>query len=171
MTADFIHPCRLSPAELLAEVSKLPGRRGGPGGQHRNKTESAMQLCHLPTGVTAQASERRSQADNLRVALERLRRALAIEVRSQTQAAAAPSDLWRDRVRTGQIVVSETHHDFATLLAEALDVLADHEFQLPSTVEQLQVTSSQLIRFLKREPRAWQLVQSARARRGLPELS
>ena len=46
---------------------------GGPGGQHRNKTASAVRLVHPPTGVTVTASERRSQAQNRGAALERLR--------------------------------------------------------------------------------------------------
>jgi protein subunit release factor B len=46
---------------------------GGPGGQHRNKTQSAVRLYHRPSGITVTATERRSQADNRRVAFERLR--------------------------------------------------------------------------------------------------
>ena len=49
---------------------------GGPGGQHRNKTASAVRLVHLPTGITVTATERRSQALNRGVALKRLRAAL-----------------------------------------------------------------------------------------------
>jgi len=49
---------------------------GGPGGQHRNKTSSAVRLVHLPTGITVTATERRSQARNRSAALERLRAAL-----------------------------------------------------------------------------------------------
>jgi ribosome-associated protein len=49
---------------------------GGPGGQHRNKTASAVRLTHGPTGITVSASERRSQAQNRSVALMRLRRQL-----------------------------------------------------------------------------------------------
>lgn len=56
------------------EVSTFVG--GGPGGQHRNKTASAVRLVHLPTGVTVTATERRSQAQNRGTALERLRAAL-----------------------------------------------------------------------------------------------
>jgi len=49
---------------------------GGPGGQHRNKTASAVRLTHVPTGITVSASERRSQAQNRSMALMRLRRQL-----------------------------------------------------------------------------------------------
>jgi ribosome-associated protein len=49
---------------------------GGPGGQHRNKTASAVRLVHTPTGLTVTATERRSQAMNRSRALERLRAAL-----------------------------------------------------------------------------------------------
>jgi protein subunit release factor B len=49
---------------------------GGPGGQHRNKTASAVRLVHPPTGLTVTATERRSQIQNRGAALERLRAAL-----------------------------------------------------------------------------------------------
>jgi len=51
---------------------------GGPGGQHRNKTASAVRLVHTPTGLTVTATERRSQSLNRSRALERLRAALKV---------------------------------------------------------------------------------------------
>ena len=47
-------------------------RAGGPGGQHRNKAETAVRITHRPSGVTVVASERRSQARNKMAALKRL---------------------------------------------------------------------------------------------------
>ena len=50
----------------------------GPGGQHRNKTESGVRLVHPETGIRVAATERRSQAQNRAVALLRLRAALQV---------------------------------------------------------------------------------------------
>jgi protein subunit release factor B len=52
-------------------------RGSGPGGQHRNVTDSAVRIRHLPTGIVAQASESRSQAQNREMAIKRLAEALA----------------------------------------------------------------------------------------------
>ena len=58
---------------LLAECEETFFVGGGPGGQHRNKTESGVRLTHPPTGITVTATERRSQLQNRGAALERLR--------------------------------------------------------------------------------------------------
>ncbi|WP_242394927.1 peptide chain release factor family protein [Anaeromyxobacter oryzisoli] len=67
----------LDDAALLAECEETFYIGGGPGGQHRNKTESAVRLAHRPTGVVVTATERRSQPQNRAAALERLRARLA----------------------------------------------------------------------------------------------
>ena len=68
---------RLPEAELEAECDLEFFTAGGPGGQHRNKTETGVRLRHRPTGFVAQATERRSQLQNRGAALERLRARLA----------------------------------------------------------------------------------------------
>lgn len=65
-----------NPDILLKEVRFHPFRGGGPGGQHRNKVESAVRLIHIPTGITVVASEHRFQGRNRDLALRRLRRKL-----------------------------------------------------------------------------------------------
>ena len=53
----------------------------GPGGQHRNKTESAVRMTHRPSGIVRVASDDRSQLRNRRIALERIWRALEAKKR------------------------------------------------------------------------------------------
>ena len=51
-------------------------RSRGPGGQRKNKKETAVRIHHIPTGVTVIATEHRSQARNKNLAFERLKKRL-----------------------------------------------------------------------------------------------
>ncbi len=62
--------------ELLAQCRIETFRAGGPGGQHQNKTESAVRLTHEPSGLRVTVRKERSQYRNRQVALERLRERL-----------------------------------------------------------------------------------------------
>mmetsp|Transcript_14998 Transcript_14998/g.51523 ORF Transcript_14998/g.51523 Transcript_14998/m.51523 type:complete len:324 (-) Transcript_14998:10-981(-) len=72
---------RLSDEDLLKQCRVDTRRDSGPGGQHRNKVESAVRITHLPTGVISNAAEDRSQIRNKGVAIKRLRKTIACEVR------------------------------------------------------------------------------------------
>jgi protein subunit release factor B len=61
------------PEILKKQVTVETYRSGGPGGQRKNKVETAVRLKHLPSGLTVIATEHRSQAENRKLALERLR--------------------------------------------------------------------------------------------------
>lgn len=163
-----MHPATLDNDRLQGECEVTRTRRSGPGGQHRNKVETAIVLEHRPTGVRAEAAERRSQPENLKVALFRLRIQLALSWRES--AADEPSDLWKSRRAAGRIVVSPTHTDFPSLLAEALDRLAADEFDLAASAARLECTSSQLVKLLQHEPQALVGVNRARQARGLHRL-
>ncbi|WP_186441666.1 peptide chain release factor H [Desulfamplus magnetovallimortis] len=54
------------------EIKVESMKSSGPGGQHVNKTESAIRVTHIPTGVVAVAREERSQHLNRKLALSRL---------------------------------------------------------------------------------------------------
>lgn len=164
------HPAACPPERLLAECEVRRLRRSGPGGQHRNKVETAVVLQHRPTGTTAEASERRSQAQNQRLAIARLRLNLALAVRGMPEAWPAPSPLWRSRCPDGRIVVSTDHDDFPTLIAEALDVIFAHGCDVRAAADRLGCSASQLVKLLKREPRALALVNARRAEAGLTAL-
>lgn len=65
---------------------KIEYMRGtGPGGQHRNKTNSACRITHIPTGVSAYADER-SQHHSRKIAMKELKNRLAqIKLDQQAQ--------------------------------------------------------------------------------------
>jgi len=65
-----------NPEILKKQVVIETYRSRGPGGQRKNKVETAVRLKHLPSGITVVATEHRSQAENRKVALERLRERL-----------------------------------------------------------------------------------------------
>jgi hypothetical protein len=165
-----VHPAALPAADLLAACDETRTRRGGPGGQHRNRVETAVVLVHRPTGIAAEASERRSQAENRRVVLTRLRLRLALAHRTHPDPA-GPSPLWRSRTVTGRIVVALDHDDFPILVAEALDRLQAGGWELPPAAAALGVSPSQLLRLFRREPAAWTLLGRQRAAAGLSALS
>lgn len=165
-----MHPAALPDAVLLAACDVRRTRGSGPGGRHRNSTDSRVVLRHRDTGVEGAAGERRSQHQNLAVALTRLRLALATGVRTAGAAEAPPSGLWQARVRGGRVVCSAEHRDFAVLLAEALDVLAAAEWDVRAAAAHLGTTPSQCVRFVALHPPALAVLNRERAGRGLPPL-
>lgn len=170
MSRPQIHPAALPVAVLLRDCDETRTRRGGPGGQHRNKVETAVVLEHLPTGIEAEAAERRSQAENRRVAIARLRLALALGVRMPPSGDAA-SPLWRARARGGRIAVSADHDDYPALVAEALDRLTATGFVVAPAAAQLGVTATQFVNIFRRSPAAWTTLNRLRTGAGLKPLS
>ncbi len=64
------------PDILKHQVTLDTYRSRGPGGQRKNKVETAVRLKHLPSGITVIATDHRSQAENRKLAFERLRQRL-----------------------------------------------------------------------------------------------
>ena len=166
-----IHPASLSETDLIAECEIERTRRSGPGGQHRNKVETAVVIRHRPTAILGQASERRSQSENRSEAIERLRVNLAIGIRFPVSETYRPSALWQKRCRNRRISIARRHADFPSLLAEVLDLALSFEFQLNRMAVVLGTTTSQLVRFLALEPKALSWVNDERKSKGYNNLN
>ena len=85
----------INPADLQIDTY----RSGGAGGQHVNKTESAIRITHLPTGLVVECQDERSQHKNRDKAMKVLRSRLYEQMQSE-QTEAIASDR-RAQVGTG----------------------------------------------------------------------
>ncbi len=165
------HPAALDDEALRRQCAIAFGRGSGPGGQNRNKVETAVRIVHEPTGIEASATERRSQGQNLHAARKRLRLKLALRVRRAIDPARyKPSALWAQRRQGEKMSVNPASRDYPALLAEALDVVAAMHFDVGGAAGILGITMSQLARLMRHEGAAFAWVNQGRTSRGLPVL-
>lgn len=162
------HPAQQPDEVLLRDCVVRRTRRSGPGGQHRNKVETAVVVEHQPTGLRGEASERRSQSENRQVAICRLRIRLALHVRCEP--AKSPSPLWIERMLQGKVSVSPLHRHFPALLAEAMDVVCAFGGDSARAAQYFRLTHSQFLKLLKLEPEAFRRVNQLRTDQGLGRL-
>ncbi|MFZ9914415.1 MAG: peptide chain release factor family protein [Phycisphaerales bacterium] len=165
------HPATLEEPVFLSQCSIETGRVAGPGGQHRNRVDTAVFIKHVPTGVETHATERRSQAQNRHKAIFRLRLKLACNVRTLTSRDRHQvSELWARRRQGEKMPVNPEHEDFPALLAEALDVIVARRYDVAGAAGLLGITMSQLTRLVRNDRRAFARINEGREAIGLPKL-
>lgn len=155
--------------KLLAECQIDTYRASGPGGQHRNKVSSAIRLHHRPGGLVVTGTGSRSQHENKRAALTRLREALAISFRAPL--AAAPAWPENVHIEEGRLRVSDRNPSLYHVLGLVLDAVAAHAGRLPEAAAALGLSASSLSRFLASHPKAFVEANRIRQEHGLPRLS
>ncbi len=165
---------QLEDAALEAQCEVDRYRASGPGGQHRNKTESAIRLRHRATGVIAHADERRSQAENRVRAVQRLREHLAFEVREPVDLATfAPSPTLSALVTGGTARLGEKTRQtrgFLVGFAQLLDVFAATGAEVAATAARLGLTTGACSKLLLVDDHTARAVNQLRAKHGLRPL-
>jgi peptide chain release factor 1 len=149
---DEIEDVELNPADLKIDTF----RASGAGGQHVNKTDSAIRITHLPSGIVVECQDERSQHKNRARALSLLKARLLDEQRAKQSAAQADSRRLQvgsgdrsEKIRTYNFPqnrvtdhrIGLTLHRLPEILDGDLDALLDplaQEFQ----AEQMQALSA-----------------------------
>lgn len=158
---------RLDDATLLKDCHQEHYRASGPGGQRRNKVETAVRLHHRPTGLIAQAEESRSQEENRSRAIRRLRERIALELRAPFDLEAPPlvPDFVGHLGLKGGLSVNRRNRAYPIVVATVLDALEAAEGSYAKAARALGLTTSQVLRFLRSDPQVWRAVDQARRRR------
>ena len=149
----------LSDSELGALCLWDFHRTTGNGGQKKNKTSSAVRVTHKPTGISAVCDGERSQKMNRREALQKLRMALALNLREPPEAE-IPAVLHT-------VLPSLASPSYPLFAAFLLDIIASCGWDTEKAATLLQWSKSRLFKVLGRDKKLGELVNRERLASGL----
>lgn len=163
---------RLADDELILRDCRWEAfRASGPGGQKRNKTSSAIRLTHLPTGLSAIASESRSQAANRQSALRRLRRSIALELRHPIALDSLELPGWfAASTEARNLSIGRRAALYLPVVGFTLDLLEACTWSVSQAARHLHVSTATLVQFLQRDEKVMAYVNRMRQRCGLKRL-
>ncbi|MHC5067231.1 MAG: peptide chain release factor family protein [Planctomycetota bacterium] len=161
MIADYAR----SDDDLLRGCDCRQCSAGGPGGQHANRTATAIQLVHQDTGVEVRCADHRSAAANRRSAV----RALRLRLACQQRGVADPA--WLDGLRQGsRLPVTPKAGSYHLAVAVALDALDQQQGNLAPAAAALAISTSQLVKLLTADKEVHQAADRLRASHDQPPL-
>ncbi|HTL35905.1 MAG TPA: peptide chain release factor-like protein [Kofleriaceae bacterium] len=159
---------------LIAQCEVDRYRASGPGGQHRNKTESAVRLRHKLTGVTAIGEDSRSQAENKVHAVRRLRAAIALDVREPVQLDGyVPSRRLAAFVAAGTAPLGAKTRltgEYWASIAEILDLLVAGNLEIGTTAQRLGISTGALSKLLLHDEAVGRAVNDLRRAKNMRPL-
>ncbi len=165
-------PLALSDADLLQQCDMERFRASGPGGQKRNKTDSAVRLRHRPTGLVGQAVESRSQHENRDRALRRLRQEIALNERSpvELEGYEPPPELRIILPGTPGNRIGPKHRDFWPGVRALLDLFVATGCSVGDTARALGLTTGAMSKLFTSEPSLHAKVNELRTARDMRPL-
>ena len=159
---------------LIAQCEVDRYRASGPGGQHRNKTESAVRLRHKLSGVTAIGEDSRSQAENKMHAVRRLRSAIALQIREPVRIEGfVPSSRLANFAAAGTAPLgakTKLTGEYWTAIAELLDLLVAGDLEIAATAQRLGITTGALSKLLLHDDAVGRAVNDLRRSKGMRPL-
>jgi peptide chain release factor 2 len=114
----------INPADLRIDTY----RAGGAGGQHVNKTESAVRITHMPSGIVVQCQNERSQIQNRETAMKMLKAKLAQKQKEEQDAKNAAIE--KKKIEWGSQIRSYVLHPYKMVK----DHRTEHESPQPDLV-------------------------------------
>ena len=165
---DAIPPWELPDDKLLAQCRFEAFVASGPGGQKRHKTNAAVRYTHLPTKISAVATDSRSQRENKIHALRELRHKLALlpaHRRELGDALHYRPPAWFAQYPS--LRINPKNPLYPAALAEVLDVLHAMRWELPPAATMLATSTRGLLRFLHDDPPLWEHVNRVRGELGM----
>lgn len=161
----------LSDEVLLGQCEVDRFRASGPGGQKRNKTDSAVRLRHRPTTLVGEANESRSQHENRARALRRLRLEIAFQLRAPAAGGLeAQHPELREALSTGRWAMSPRNARYPAAIAALFDVIEASGWRLAEAAPLLGLSTSALSRALSAEDIVFRAANERRTALDLPTL-
>jgi hypothetical protein len=160
----------MSDSELLGACRVDVFRGSGPGGQKRNKTETAIRVRH-ESGISGQSDKTRSQHQNRALALRQLRKNVALELREPValEAYQAPAALeaW---LRPKAELIGPKHARYFEAVAELLDLLWAVNGAIGEAAKAIGASSSALTKLVFSDAQLAQRVNALRKKHDLRPL-
>lgn len=152
--------------QLIAQSEVDRYRASGPGGQHRNKTESAVRLRHKLSGASAIGEDSRSQSENKLHAVRRLRAAIALDVREPVNLEAyVPSPRLAAMVAAGTAPLgakTKLTGAYWAGMAELLDLLVAGKLEIAATAQRLGITTGAMSKLILHDDAVARVVNDLR---------
>lgn len=158
---------RLDDATLRKACLEERYKSSGPGGQRRNKVETAVRFRHRPSGAAVHSDESRSLQENRVRALRRLRERIAVEVRApfDLDSPDLPPEFVAQRGPKGALTVNRRNPAYPLVVATVLDALQAADGSYAKAARALGLTTSQVMRFLRSDGEVWRAVAGVRPRK------